>query len=155
MPTHTTQLTCVLRAPRERVYQALLDPQAVQQWMVPDGMTSEVHVYDAVVGGRLRVSLTYDLPAQTGKSTAHTDTYQGRFVALAPGRRVVQTMAFETADPAMRGEMRVTYELLDTPGGTELRVVHDQVPEGVAPEDNALGWRLALEKLQRLVEAEG
>ena len=33
--------------PRARVYQALLDSTLVQQWMVPDGMTSHVHSFDA------------------------------------------------------------------------------------------------------------
>jgi uncharacterized protein YndB with AHSA1/START domain len=154
MPTHTTRVSCFINAPREKVYRALLDAEAVQHWMVPDGMTSEVHLFEAWVGGRLRISLTYDAPAETGKSSAHTDTYHGRFVELKPGETVVQTMEFETDDPGMMGEMQVTYELAEVSGGTELRAVHDFVPEGVSAADNALGWRLSLDKLRRLVEAE-
>jgi hypothetical protein len=29
------------------VYRTLLDGEAVRQWMVPDGMTSQVHLFDA------------------------------------------------------------------------------------------------------------
>jgi hypothetical protein len=36
----------------------------------------------------------------------------------------------------------------------EVLAVHDNVPPGVAPADNELGWRMSLTKLARLVEAE-
>jgi len=154
MPTKTTQVSCQINAPRAKVYGALLDSEAVEHWMVPDGMASEVHVFEARVGGRLRISLTYDSTAETGKSSAHTDTYHGRFVELIHNERVVQTLEFETDDPRMMGEMQVSYVLTEESGGTTLRAVHDFVPEGVSAEDNELGWRMSLDKLRRLVEAE-
>lgn len=73
--------------------------------MVPHNMTSHVHAFDVQEGGLFRISLTYDTPSGTGKTTAHSDTYHGRFVTLVPNERVVEVMEFETADPAMRGEM--------------------------------------------------
>ena len=77
--------------------------------MVPQGMTSQVHEFDAREGGAFRISLTYGGPGGTGTTTASTDTYHGRFVRLVPRELVVQTMAFETSDAAMRGEMTATY----------------------------------------------
>lgn len=50
--------------------------------MVPTGMTSQVHVFDAREGGSFRISLTYDTPTGKGKTTAHSDTIHGRFVKL-------------------------------------------------------------------------
>jgi uncharacterized protein YndB with AHSA1/START domain len=121
--------------------------------MVPDGMTSEVHTFEAREGGRFRISLTYDAPTGTGKTTAHTDTHHGRFVRLVPGERVVQAVEFETDEPAMQGEMLITYILADAPdGGTDLHATHEHLPPGVSPEDNATGWRMSLGKLARLVE---
>jgi uncharacterized protein YndB with AHSA1/START domain len=143
-----------VNAPRAQVYRALLDARAVATWMVPRGMTSHVHVFDAHEGGSFRISLTYDTPGGTGKTTAHTDTYHGRFVKLVPNEQVVEVMEFETADPAMRGEMTVTFTLTEADGGTDVLGVHDNLPPGVAPADNATGWRMALEKLARLVEAD-
>jgi uncharacterized protein YndB with AHSA1/START domain len=144
-----------LRAPRAAVYRALVDPDAVARWRVPDGMTSEVHEFDARPGGRFRVSLSYDAPTGTGKSTAHTDTYHGRFVELVPDERVVEVMEFETEDPSMRGEMRVTCTLTDADGGTDLLAVHEGVPPGVAPAENETGWRMSMGKLAALVERGG
>ena len=59
---------------------------------------------------------------------------------------------FETADPQLAGEMIMTIRLRDSDGGTELLAVHEGVPPGVAPEDNELGWRMALDRLAALVE---
>jgi uncharacterized protein YndB with AHSA1/START domain len=149
----STHITHQINAPRAAVYQALLDAQAVARWKVPDGMTCQVHEFDAREGGRLRVSLTYDVPDRAGKTTSHTDTYHGRFVRLVPNEQVVEVDEFETTDPSLRGEMTITITLADADGGTELTAVHDGLPSGVSPADNELGWRLSLAKLTALVEA--
>src|SRR5690349_1734614 len=98
---NSTRITCHIDAPRAAVYRALIDADAVSRWMVPDGMTSEVHAFDPWEGGFFRISLTYDAPTGTGKTTAHTDTYHGHFVKLVPGEQVVEVVEFETDDPAM------------------------------------------------------
>jgi uncharacterized protein YndB with AHSA1/START domain len=148
----STRITRHLNAPRAHVYRALLDPVAVATWMVPPGMTSHVHTFDAREGGAFRISLAYEAPTGTGKTTAHTDTYHGRFVRLVPDERVVQVVAFETDDPALQGEMTITFTLAEAGGGTELLAVHDGLPAGLSPADNETGWRLSLAKLAALVE---
>lgn len=75
----TTRITRHLNAPRAAVYAALVDARAIATWMVPDGMTSQVHEFEAREGGRFRISLTYDDPTRVGKTSGHTDTFQGRF----------------------------------------------------------------------------
>lgn len=154
MASNSTHLTQHVSAPRAAVYHALLDPQAVATWMVPDGMTSQVHEFEAREGGSFRISLTYTAPTGTGKTSDHTDTYHGRFIKLVPNEQVVQVMEFETADESMRGEMTATFTLIEADGGTEVLAVHDNVPPGIAPADNELGWRMSLAKLARLVEGE-
>ena len=149
----STRISRRVNAPRSTVYRALLDPRAVATWMVPTGMTSHVHAFDGREGGRFRISLTYDTPTGAGKTTAQTDTYHGHFVKLVPNEQVVEAVAFETADPALQGEMTITYTLADADGGTELLAVHDKLPPGLSPADNETGWRMALAKLAALVEA--
>src|SRR5688572_7254678 len=123
--------------------------------MVPTGMTSLVHAFDPREGGSFRISLTYDEPTGIGKTTAHTDTYHGRFVKLVPDEQVVEVDEFETTDPALRGEMTITITLVDADGGTDIVGVHDGLPPGVPPADNEAGWRDSLAKLATLVEATG
>ena len=148
----TTRVARHLSAPRARVYRALLDPLLVQQWMVPDGMTSHVHSFEAREGGTVRISLTYEQPTSTGKTTAQTDTFHGRFVRLVPDTEVVQAVEFESGDPGLQGEMTITYTLADADGGTDLVGVHQDLPPGVPPADNELGWSISLGKLAALVE---
>src|SRR6266545_3554754 len=120
----STRISRHVNAPRAIVYRALLDARAVATWMVP-----------------------------TGKTTAHTDTFHGRFVKLVQNEQVVEVVEFETTDPAMRGEMTITYSLVDTDGGTDIYAVHDGLPLGLSPVDNETGWQMSLAKLAALVEA--
>ncbi len=152
----TTELTRSVAAPRAAVYRALLDPAAVQRWMVPDGMTSEVHAFDPREGGTFRISLTYDVDDGTGKSSSSTDTHHGRFARLVPDQEVVQEVEFETDDPTLQGLMTITFRLEDGHDGARSTVVtgtHEGLPAGVRPEDNELGWRMSMDKLAALVEA--
>jgi uncharacterized protein YndB with AHSA1/START domain len=134
------------------VYRALLDARAVARWIVPSGMTCRVHAFDAREGGSFRISLTYEAAGGAGKTTTDTDTYHGRFVRLVPDEQVVEVVEFETADPALRGEMTITISLADADGGTEVLAVHDGLPPGLPAADNETGWREALAKLAALVE---
>ena len=149
-----TRVSRRIEAPPGRVWDALVDPAALARWRVPDGMTCEVHELDAREGGAVRVSLTYDAPDRAGKTAGRTDTYRGRSVTLVPGELFVEVDAFETDDPALRGEMTIVIRLAEADGGTELVAEHRGLPEGVAPEDNEAGWRQALARLAALVERE-
>jgi uncharacterized protein YndB with AHSA1/START domain len=122
-------------------------------WMVPTGMTSHVHAFDPSEGGSFRISLTYDAPTGTGKTTARTDTYHGHFVELVPNEKVVEVVEFETADPALRGQMTITFTLADADGGTDVLGVHDGLPSGVSTADNEAGWQSSFAKLAALFEA--
>ncbi|MEO6570210.1 MAG: SRPBCC domain-containing protein [Ilumatobacteraceae bacterium] len=151
-----TRITRHLDASPTAVYRALLDGDAVQQWMVPDDMTSEVHRFEPHVGGSFRITLTHRSAAGVGagKSSARADTFHGRFVELVPDTRVVQVVEFETADPDLQGEMRITYELLAGNGGTDLTGTHQHLPPGLSPGDNEMGWTMSIDRLEALLVAE-
>jgi uncharacterized protein YndB with AHSA1/START domain len=153
---YSTQVSRRVNASRSIVYAALLDPEAIAKWRVPDGMTSQVHEFDASEGGRFRVTLTYEAPTDTGKSGAQTDIYHGRFLTLVPDERVVESFEFETGDAALRATMTMTTTLTDAAGGgTDVSIVHDGIPDTVPRADNETGTRMALGNLAALVEAHG
>ena len=149
---YSTQLSRHVRAPRASVYRALLDPNAIARWRVPAGMRSEVHQFEPHQGGAFRVSLTYDAPTASGKSTAQTDTYHGHFVRLVPDRQVVEAFEFETRDLELRGEMTLTTTLADAEGGTDVHILHEGIPDKIPAAQNEAGTRMALENLASLVE---
>jgi uncharacterized protein YndB with AHSA1/START domain len=153
---YTTRVSARVPAPRDAVYRALIDPTAIARWRVPTGMTAHAHPRDAADPDAFRLSLTYDTVDGAGKSTARTDTYRSRFVRLVPGELVVEEIAFETDDPALRAPMRLTTRLADAgAGATDVVVEHDGVPDAVPAADNEAGTRMALDNLAALLAAGG
>ncbi|MFG2123098.1 SRPBCC domain-containing protein [Streptomyces sp. NPDC048710] len=149
---YATRVTRRVQAPAEAVYRALVDPDALAAWRVPENMTARVHTFAAREGGAFRVSLTYDDPRGPGKSGGRTDTYRGHFARLVPGVQVVEVFAFETDDESLRGTMTMTTTLTETDGATEVEILHEGIPDDIPREDNELGTRMALDHLARLVE---
>jgi hypothetical protein len=71
-----------------------------------------------------------------------------------PNEQVVEVIEFERTDPAMRGEMTITYTLADAGGGTDIIAVHDKLPPSLSAADNETGWRMSLAKLAALAEGQ-
>jgi len=149
---YSTRVSCHVNAPRSAVYRALVDADAIAQWRVPAGMSSHVHRFEPREGGSFRISLSYDLPGQAGKSAPRTDTYHGHFARLVPDEQVVEVFEFETDDPGLGGQMTMTTTLTEAGGGTDVVIVHDGIPDQVPAADNEAGTRMALANLARLVE---
>jgi uncharacterized protein YndB with AHSA1/START domain len=149
--THTSR---VVRARREELYAAFLDPTALVDWLPPAEMTGEFHEFDARVGGGYRMSLFYP-PAERalrGKTSDKEDMVNVRFVELAPPCRIVEAVSFVTTDPAFFGEMTLIATFEEVSGGTEVTLVCRNLPPGLRAEDNAAGSRLSLEQLARRFE---
>jgi activator of Hsp90 ATPase-like protein len=72
----------------------------------------------------------------------------------APECRARPLLKFETTDPAVSGEMTITYTLTHVDGGSEVQCVHDHIPRGLSLADNEAGSRMALARLAALVEAD-
>jgi uncharacterized protein YndB with AHSA1/START domain len=153
----STRVSMIVKAGRELVYRAFLDPDAVAAWLPPDGMTGEVHFFDAREGGKFRISLTYRDPGHRvgGKSSEHTDTFQGRFVELVPWEKIVEAIEFETDDPALMGEMKMLVTLADAGPATEVTILSESIPKGIRLEDNQAGVTESLRRLAALAEALG
>jgi uncharacterized protein YndB with AHSA1/START domain len=152
----SSRVSRIIKAPREAVYRACIEPGAVAAWRVPDNMTAHVHAFDARVGGGYRMSLTYRNVAQSpgGKSSYDTDTFEGQFVELVANEKIVEVIAFESEDPGFSGEMTITTTFRDAADGTEITMAFENIPPGVRPADNDEGTRQSLNKLAALLEAD-
>lgn len=82
----------------------------------------------------------------------HTDTFEGRFVELAPGERIVEEIDFVSDDPAFAGTMTITTIFQPVSGGTEVTVVCENVPEGIQERDHQAGIASSLANLAAFVE---
>jgi uncharacterized protein YndB with AHSA1/START domain len=141
-------------APPDRVYAALVDPDALVAWLPPEGMSARFEHFDASPGGSYRLVLTYAEGAGgAGKTTADSDVVEARFVELVPGARVVQDVDFVADDPHHAGTMTMTWELTPVGQGTRVDIRADNVPPGISAEDHAVGLASSLANLAAHLEA--
>jgi uncharacterized protein YndB with AHSA1/START domain len=145
----------VVAAPVERVYAALVDPDALTAWLPPAGMTGRFERFDLRPGGGYRMVLTYGTPSAAAKSTGDTDVVEARFVDLDPGRRVVQAVEFESDDPRFAATMTMTWAVTPVANGTRVDIRADDVPDGISAEDHAAGMASSLANLAAHVEETG
>ncbi|MEO7689219.1 MAG: SRPBCC family protein [Sphingomonas sp.] len=147
------QVSRIIKAPRAKLYAACLDPEMLARWRAPDRMSGVVHSFDAHIGGTYRMSLIYKASKRgAGKTSNDTDSFTGRFVELVPDEKIVESIAFESDDPAYAGTMSLTTSFEEVPGGTNVTMKFDGLPPGIRPEDNETGTRQSLAKLAALVE---
>jgi uncharacterized protein YndB with AHSA1/START domain len=143
----------VIAAPLERVYAALVDPDALIAWLPPEGMSGRFERFDARPGGSYRMVLTYaDASGAPGKATADSDIVEGRFLDVVPGARVVQAVDFVSDDPAYAGTMTMTWELTAVDAVTRVEIRADDVPDGISAEDHAAGLASSLANLAAYLE---
>ena len=79
----------LIPASADAITRALLDPGALMAWLPPEGMTGRALLFEPWQGGRYRIELRHEGEG-AGKTTARSDITSGRFLALEPGRRIVQ-----------------------------------------------------------------
>lgn len=143
----------VMAAPLDRVYAALVDPEALTAWLPPDGMSARFERFDARSGGSYRMVLTYaDASGAPGKATADSDIVEARFVDIVPRTRVVQAVDFVADNPAYAGTMTMTWEVTAVDGGTRVDIRADDVPDGISAEDHATGLASSLANLAAYLE---
>ena len=149
----TDQASRVIDASPERIYRAFTDPDMLTKWLPPVGMTGRFERFDARPGGTYRMVLTYlDASGAPGKSSADSDVVEARFVDLVPDVRVLQAVDFVSDDPAFAGTMTMTWRFKEVRDGTEVTILCENVPAGIAKADHDAGLRSTLENLARFIE---
>ena len=145
--TRTDTASRVIRASAQKIYTAHVDPQAVARWRPPQGMRAEIYSFDASVGGGYRMAFVYEDASVRGKTSANADAFEGQFVELAPGERIVEHVEFQSDDPAFAGVMTITTALVAVTDGTRVDIVCDNVPEGISAADHQEGMASTLANL--------
>jgi uncharacterized protein YndB with AHSA1/START domain len=141
-------------APREAVFEAFMDPDALAAWQAPEGMTGRVHSFDGRVGGGYEMSPYYPPSEETfrGRTAPREDRFTARYVELLPPSRIVQAITFRSDDAGFAGEMIMTVTLDPEAGGTRVTFDFTDIPPGIRLEDNEAGTESALANLARYLE---
>jgi uncharacterized protein YndB with AHSA1/START domain len=151
----TDRASRVIAAPPATVYGALLDREALEAWLPPDGMRGRVEWWDPRPGGGFRMLLTYLDPSDSpGKTSDATDVVDVGIAELVPPERVVQRAVFEADDPSFAGTMTMTWHLAAVGDGTEVTVTATDVPPGIDQAAHEAGIASSLANLAAYVEAQ-
>lgn len=149
-----TQNSKDINAPVEQVYNAFINPKALESWQAPGDMTAKVHNFDLTVGGGYKMSLFYSESEQQmkGKTTDKEDRFTARFVELVPFKKIVQAVKFDTINPDFAEEMIMEITFQPIASGTRVTMLFRNIPGGIRPKDNEAGTISSLEKLGKYVE---
>ncbi|GEN85776.1 SRPBCC domain-containing protein [Oceanobacillus sp. FSL W8-0428] len=143
----------LIMASPQTIYQAFVSPKALISWLPPSGMSGHIENFDPKKGGEYRIILMYEMDnLHQGKTTENTDVTQGRFLELVPNERIVQTVNFDSEDPAFSGEMIQKWFFEAVSEGTKVTIVCENVPEGIRKEDHDTGLRSTLKNLAIFTE---
>jgi len=146
--SRTDNASLAIAAQPDAIYRAFSDPDVLMAWLPPENMTGRVLEYDFREGGRYRIELTY-AEAAAGKTAERTDISSGRFLSLKPGKRIVQSVEFESADAAFAGQMVMTWSFDSLGESTRVTITAENVPPGISEADHNAGLRSSLENLAR------
>jgi uncharacterized protein YndB with AHSA1/START domain len=120
----------------EELFDAWLDPQALSEWMLPEGVSAIVPTVDARVGGKYKLIMT------TGSGDVPHD---GVYLTIDRPH----TLAFTWNSPYTHGiETKVTVEFRAAANGTEVVLTHELLPVGEV-EGHRRGWTEAIANFGR------
>lgn len=150
----TTENSRIIQATQEEIYNAFINPEALEKWQAPGKMTAKVHKFDHKVGGGYEMSLYYpsDEINMKGKTSNKEDRFTARFVELIPNEKIVEAIKFDTSDPNFAEEMIMEVTFTAAEGGTKVTYLFRNIPKGIKVEDNEAGTRSSLENLARYLE---
>jgi uncharacterized protein YndB with AHSA1/START domain len=149
------QVRRTIRAPREDVFRAWIDPELLRQWLTgPRGSSPKAEV-DARVGGQFRITMTSALGKLFSVLPGRGDSADmvGRYLEIDPPERLVFTMGWEDF-PTVNMDIEattVTVEFHEHDGETDLVLTHERQPSRRIRSFHRYGWTGSLKKLDRLL----
>lgn len=142
----TLQLRRTFAAPREKVFRAWTDPEALKQWFGAPGCKTETAEVDLRIGGRYRLGVR--LPDQ------QLLTKFGTYEVIEPPQRLVMTWAWEPAEEDAR-ETRVSVNFLEQGAQTEVVLTHELLPNKEIRDQHDMGWNACFDGLERFTNQGG
>jgi len=142
------EMTRVIRAPKERVFDAWTRPETIRQWFGPEGYTTLPVKSDPKPGGAYEI--TMEGAALSPDEQIRRSTVTGTYTKVNPYDLLQFTWA---ATWAPDETSLVTIHLRDVDGGTELRLVHERFASENSCKGHTAGWTGAMVKLTKLLEA--
>ncbi len=133
------QIRKTFRHPREKVFRAWVDPEALARWFGPtDEYRVLVPTFQPRVGGRYLIEMHH--------SGGNVHRVSGVFRAIEHPARLVYTWAWEGRPEA--GETLVTVEFTERGNETDLVLTHEKFTSEESRENHSKGWNGCLGRLE-------
>jgi glutathione S-transferase len=144
--TFELTLSRLIRAPREKVFDAFVKPDMMKRWMAPRGMSLPEVAAEAKAGGRYSVTMR----ARDGEAFTAAGTYR----EVQRPERLVYTWQWQGSQmPPVETLITVTFTEKD--GGTEVRMTHSGFPDAGMRDSHQGGWNSSLNRLADSLDPRG
>jgi len=134
------QVRGLFAAPRERVFRAWIEREALQKWLRPGGVEVTVSRLDARVGG----SFQFETKAADGRSGVTT----GNYLEITFPEKLVFTWVSSAIQDQ---ETLVTVEFIARGASTEIILTHDRFTSDARIAMYRNGWASMLNRLASVV----
>ena len=145
----TLRIERTIRAPRERVYRAWVDPEEMQKWSAPGPLTIPEASQDLRVGGK------YHAVMLEPNGTKHV--VLGEYREVRPPSRLVYTHMWlkdNGASDETTPETIVTVEFFEEKDATRIVLTQTGFTTAATRDGHFGGWSSALNKFVNLFELE-
>ena len=132
----------LIRAPRDRVFEAFVNPEDLKRWSAPEGAVVVTGSSDLRVGGKW--SVVMDVAAQN--RTYHAE---GVYREIKRPERLVYTHYWLTDDPPIETLITITFE--DRGDSTLVVMVHAGFQSKESRDGHFEGWSSCFDQLERLL----
>jgi uncharacterized protein YndB with AHSA1/START domain len=138
-------ITKQFSAPRERVFDAWLDPKVISQWIGPRSVKAETQLLEPRIGGRYRIFMR--------GSDGEGPTVGGTYREIKRPDRLVFTWSWESGHPhGQQGhETLVTLTFRTVGAGTEMTMHHEIFATKASRDSHNQGWNGSFEKLAEIL----
>ena len=142
LSVHVSRL---IRAPRDRVFEAWIKPELRRQWWQSDkGEHLTACEIDARVGGRYCQKQIGGCDASDAAND-YEWIMEGKFTEVVSPERLVFTWNVNHPDEPPNEEI-VTVEFAEAEGGTEVTIKHEGIASTVLRDGTEKGWTELLER---------
>lgn len=127
-----------IKTDKETIFKALTDEKIMEKWFFagPDG-------WSATVKSKAEVGKKYQIDMH-GENDTYTHT--GEFKEVVPNEKIVFTWNSKAVQDTL-----VTITLTENDEGTEVKLLHEFMPNDEMVENHTQGWTVILERLDNVV----
>ena len=144
-PDRTLVLTRMFDAPRERVFEAWLDPKQISEWIGPRTIKAEALELSPKLGGRYRIFMR----GNDGKGP----TVGGVFREIVRPERLVMTWKWETDHPMGEAgeDTLITLTFRAVGARTEMTLRHEFFAKKESRDSHNEGWGASFDKMAEML----